>query len=121
MKTAAATLSCVCLFGFTTARSDERVTLRLTPPVDVAPAVLNIHTTVEKHAENRMLEVVVESTDYLRVSQVSLDGAQAPRTHLIVFRGLPAGRYAIVATVSGDRGQPLANATRWFQATGSGR
>src|SRR5262245_44337263 len=120
MKTAAATLFCVCLLGVTTARSDQRLTLRLTPPIDVAPAVLNIQATVEKDASNRMLEVVVESEDYLRSSQFNLDGDKAARTHQIVFRGLPVGRYAITATLSGDRG-PRAIAQRWFQATGSGR
>lgn len=119
MKTAAAMLLCVCLFALT-GRSDERLTLRLTPPVDVAPAVLTVHTTIERSPDNRMLEVLVESPDYLRSSQFSLNGDLAARTHLLVFKGLPEGRYSITATLSGDHGQ-LASATRWFQATGSGR
>jgi len=118
MRTATATLACVCLLGFS-GQSGERLTVRLTPPVDVAPAVLTVRTTIERSSDNRMLEVAVESPDYLRSSQLSLDGDRAARTHLLVFRDLPAGRYEITATVSGDHG-PLAAATRWFQATNSG-
>ena len=118
MRTAAVTLACVCLFGLS-GQSNERLAIRLTPPVDVAPAVLTVRTTVERSAQNRALEIVVESENYLRSSQFSLDGDRAARTHLLVFRDLPEGRYEITATLSGDHG-PLAAATRWFQATNSG-
>jgi len=80
--------------------------------------MLTVRTVIEASPDNRYLEVVAESADYVRSSQVSLNGDRSPRTREWVFNGLPVGRYLVTATLTGERGQ-LATTTQWFQATGT--
>jgi hypothetical protein len=114
MKTVTLAVAGMVLLGLS-AHSTERLTMKVTPPVAMAPAGLVVRTTIEKNPENRVLEVIAQSPDYFRSSEMSLDGDRAPRTSEWVFRGLPAGRYEITATLIGPQGQ-LASSRRWFQA-----
>jgi hypothetical protein len=52
-----------------------------------------------------MLRLSVESSNYFRSSDVTLNGADAPITHIVPLRALPAGSYAVVATVYGVDGE----------------
>jgi hypothetical protein len=114
MKTLALSLGCLLLLGLTV-HTGERLTLKITPPVAVAPAGLVVRTTIETSPDNRALEVVASSPGYYRSSEMSLDGARSPRVNEWVFRGLPAGRYEITATLVGRNGD-RATASRWFEA-----
>lgn len=114
MKTIAISFGCILLLGFT-AHSGERLKMKVSPPAAMAPAGIVVRTTIEKSIENRALEVVAESPNYFRSSEISLDGDRAPRISEWVFRGLPAGRYEITATLIGERGE-RATTSKWFQA-----
>lgn len=114
MKTIALSFGCTFLLGLNV-HTGERLAMKVTPPVAVAPAGLTVRTTIEESAENRALEVVAESPTYFRSSEISLDGDRAPRINEWVFRGLPAGRYEIRATLIGLRGE-RATTSQWFQA-----
>ncbi len=114
MKTVALSFGCIVLLGLSV-HSGERLAMKVTPPLAIAPAGLTVRTTIEKSDENRALEVVAESPTYFRSSEISLDGDRAPRVSEWVFRGLPAGRYEIRATLIGSRGE-LATTSQWFQA-----
>ena len=50
--------------------------LRISPPVSLEPAYVTVRVTVEADADNRTLEVVAETADFFRSSQISLDGDQ---------------------------------------------
>jgi hypothetical protein len=85
-------------------RANDRLALRVSPTVSFAPANLVVRATVEANQENRAIEIVAESDDFYRSSQMQLDGDRAPRTTLFEFRSLPTGSYqvrAILRDVSG--------------------
>src|SRR5262245_25728342 len=78
--------------------------IRVTPPVTFEPAAVQIRVTVEANSENRGLEVVVETPEYRRSSEISLDGDRAPRINTFDFRGLPTGTYDVTSTLLGSNG-----------------
>jgi hypothetical protein len=117
VKTVAMAFGCIFLLGLV--HSGERLTMRVTPPVAMAPAGLIVRTTIESRAENRTLSIVAESATYFRSSEISLDGSRAPRVSEWVLRNLPAGRYEITATLVGEGGE-RATTTKWFQAVAAG-
>lgn len=106
MRTALIALTLMGAAVSSPARDREpRLTLNVSPAAALAPAAVTVRTTVETDADNRMLEIVVESPDYLRSSQIPLDGANAPRLNVVLLRGLPRGVYEVRATLVGVAGR----------------
>ena len=89
-------------------RAKERMTLRVSPAVAFAPANLIVRTMIEADAQNRGIEIVAESTEFYRSSEIQLDGEHAPRTTTFEFRSLPPGDYEVKATLLGSDGSALA-------------
>jgi hypothetical protein len=85
-----------------------RLTISVRPVVAFAPANLIVRAIVEANKDNRAIEIVAESDDFYRSSEVSLDGAEAPRITLLEFRSLPPGTYEISVMLRGVNGQPRA-------------
>lgn len=83
----------------------ERLAMHVSPNVCFAPANLIVRTTVESDAGNRAIEVVAESGEFYRASEIQLDGDKAPRTTTIEFRNLPSGTYEVKATLIGADGR----------------
>ena len=101
----------------------EPLTVRLTPNVALAPALLTVRAVIEADADNRALEVVAVSSDYYRSSVVPLNGANAPRLNVIEFKNLPPGTYEVTSLLigaSGERGA-IAHLFRVAPAVGSSR
>jgi hypothetical protein len=90
------------------ARAGERITMRVSPSISFAPANLIVRATIEADAENRMVQIVAESPDFYRSSEIQLDGDHAARTNTLEFRSLPPGRYEVRAALHGANGQRLA-------------
>src|SRR5262245_700039 len=90
------------------AGSGERMTLTVSPAVAFAPANLIVRAMIEADTRNRTIEVVAESTDFYRSSEVQLDGDHAPRTSRFEFRSLPSGTYEVKATLRDASGEALA-------------
>jgi hypothetical protein len=65
---------------------------------------VTVRVTVEANRSNRTLEVVAESPDFRRSSQISLDGDRAPRLSHFNFRDLPSGVYEVSGTLIGQDG-----------------
>src|SRR5215467_13278664 len=84
--------------------AEERMRITVNPSVGVAPTDIHITARVAPNDDNRALEVVAESAEFLRSSEEPLDGAAAPRVTSIVFRGLPAGEYLVTATLKAADG-----------------
>jgi hypothetical protein len=89
-------------------RAHEALVVRVSPAVCFAPANLVVRTIVESDANNRGIEIVAESPDFYRSSEVQLDGDKAPRTTTFEFRSLPSGTYEVRATLLGQNGKPRA-------------
>ena len=98
------------LFGLalstaTLAAAGDAVSVRVNPSVSVAPTMLAIRVNVVPHPKNRALEIVVDSSDFYRLSRVELDGDHAPTVNTLKIDSVPAGDYEVTATVIGDDGR----------------
>jgi hypothetical protein len=81
-----------------------RITMRVSPAVAFAPANLVVRATIEADAANRAVEVIAESADFYRSSEIQLEGERAARTNTFEFRSLPPGAYEVRATLFGASG-----------------
>src|SRR6516162_7167410 len=86
----------------------ERLTLKVSPAVAFAPANLVVRASIALDADNRAIEIVAESQDFLRSSEIELEGDKAPRTSLFEFRNLPSGTYVVSANLLGINGESRA-------------
>ena len=100
------------LFGLTVSGLDanERLTMVVSPSKSMAPATIRVRLGVEPAIENRFVEVIAESGDFYRSSQVPLDGERAPHTIAIEFRALPSGTYAVSGMLRDGSGHLCASA-----------
>src|SRR5262245_10458074 len=73
------------------------LSILVSPAVSFAPANLVVRATIAADSDNRAVEIVAESSDFYRSSEVQLDGDRAPRTTLFEFRSLPSGVYEVKA------------------------
>jgi hypothetical protein len=87
----------------------ERMTVRVSPAVAFAPANLIVRAHIEADAQNRAVEIVAESTEFYRSSEIQLDGENAPRTNTFEFRSLPPGTYEVRARLLGPSGAERAS------------
>jgi len=90
--------------GTAPGRAGDMLSMRVTPVVAYAPAALEVQAVVAADAENRALEIEVESADYYRSSAIELDGAHAPRVSVFEFREVPPGTYRVLARLHGSTG-----------------
>jgi len=98
----------------------ERIALHISPAVAFAPANLVVQTTVEANARNRAIEIVAESPDFYRSSEIQLDGENAPRTTRFEFRSLPPGNYEVTARLLGSDGAALVTVRQMMNVIASG-
>jgi hypothetical protein len=86
----------------------ERITIKVSPAVAFAPANLLVRTVIVADADNRAVEIIAESPDFYRSSEIQLEGDKAPRTSQFEFRSLPPGTYEVRANLIGIGGQQRA-------------
>jgi hypothetical protein len=79
----------------------ERLTIRVSPAMSFAPAHLVVRAAIEADKDNRSLEVIAESSDFYRSSEVTLEGQHAPHVNVFEFRSLPSGEYEVRAVLKG--------------------
>jgi hypothetical protein len=92
----------------TPADGGEQFKMAVSPAVSMAPSNVNIRVRLARNADNRMLEVIAESSDFYRSSQVQLDGEQAPALINFEFRSLPGGEYQVIGIVTDATGHQRA-------------
>ena len=114
-----------CLFGVMVMAAGplgagERLALRVSPAVSFAPANLVVRATIEADSANRAVEVVAESSEFYRSSEIELDGENAPRTNMFEFRSLPSGTYEVRVTLRAGDGHQLANVRQQVNVIESG-
>jgi hypothetical protein len=98
------------LIGFTmSAHAGERVSIRVSPAVAFAPANLFVRTTIDANSENRSVEIIAESGEFYRSSEITLDGDRAPRVTLMQFKSVPGGMYQVRAVLRGAAGREIAS------------
>ena len=99
----------------------ERITMKVSPAVAFAPANLVVRATIEVDAENRSVEIVAESPDFYRSSEIQLEGERAARTTTFEFRSLPPGTYEVRAKLFGADGQQRAAVRQQVNVIASGQ
>jgi hypothetical protein len=102
------------------ARGTDRLSMRVSPAVAIAPADLTVRATIEASRSNRSIEIIAESGEFYRSSEIPLDGENAPRTTRFELRGLPGGTYAVHAVLKGANDGVLARANQEIHVVSSG-
>ena len=85
----------------------ERLDLRVSPMVSMAPASVTVRAIVEHDPHNRGLEIVADSLGFYRRTVVDLDGEQAPRTTELKLVDIPGGSYQVSATLYTEDGTSM--------------
>ena len=83
----------------------EPLRMKVSPTTVMAPGFLTVRVNVEAAPENRMLQVVAESADFYRSSEIQLDGARANPLSVFEFRNLPSGLYEVTSVLVGVNGR----------------
>jgi hypothetical protein len=83
----------------------ERITIKVSPAIAFAPANLVVRATIPADSDNRAVQIVAESADFYRSSEMQLEGEKAPRTTTFEFRSLPPGTYQVSANLMGADGR----------------
>jgi hypothetical protein len=86
-------------------QNNAAVTLRVTPRFVWTGRSVQAVVRINPDADNRLLRISVDSPNYFRSSDVTLDGADSARTHFLPFHALPAGAYAVHAVLYGTQGE----------------
>lgn len=102
------------------AAAGEKLAMRVSPGYSYEPAILTIQLSIEPASDNRAIQVIAESADFYRSSEVELDGDRAPRTSVIWYRSLPAGDYEVRSVLIGTRGQERAMVSKAVTVLGVG-
>ena len=98
----------------------ERIMLKVSPAVAFAPANLVVRATIPADADNRAVEIVAESEDFYRSSEIQLEGERAARTNMFEFRSLPPGAYEVRANLVGADGRSRAMIRQQVNVLASG-
>jgi hypothetical protein len=122
MKVRTVLFGILLLAGSPPLGAGERLTLKVSPAVAFAPANLVVRTTILADADNRAVEIVAESDDFYRSSQIQLEGERAARITTFEFRSLPPGTYEVRANLLGADGRSRAMSRQQVNviANGSG-
>jgi hypothetical protein len=120
MKWGAALFGILLLIGARPLGAGERLTLKVSPAVAFAPANLVVRATILADAENRAVEIVAESDDFYRSSQMQLEGEKAARTSMFEFRNLPSGTYEVRGNLLGADGRSRAMIRQQVNVIASG-
>ena len=99
----------LCLLGAAgTLGAAQPLCLDVSPVLTPAPGFFSVRAKVESNDENRALEIVAESPDYVRSSTIQLDGSTAPPLSVFEFRNLPPGVYDVTGVLMGTHGRRAA-------------
>jgi hypothetical protein len=103
MKIALWMYGCLVL-GAAHVAGDDQLKMTVSPIQSFAPSVLRVHVRIEPSMDNRSLEVIADSDEFYRSSEIPLDGDQAPATINLEFPRLPEGNYRVVGILKDSTG-----------------
>jgi hypothetical protein len=101
------------------ARDGDRLSMRISPAVAIAPADLVVRTTIEVDEGNRAIQVIAESENFYRSSEMPLEGERAPRVTQFRFRSVPSGEYVVHAILKGSQERELASVRQQVNVAGN--
>jgi hypothetical protein len=86
------------------AAGEQRLSIRVSPVVAFAPALLTIRATMAPSADARRLAIEVDSASFSTKSEIPLEGKNSPRMKVIQLKNVPPGVYEVRAAVIGPTG-----------------
>ena len=86
------------------ATGGEQLRIAASPIMSFAPSNLRVLTRLVPDAENRTLDVIVDSGEFYRSSQIPLEGEKAPAVITVEFRDLPKGEYEVAGVLTDSAG-----------------
>jgi len=89
----------------TALNAGNSLSLRVSPRISTAPGYVLVTATVERHPDNRTLEIAANSPDFFRSSVIPLDGDHAPRITQMTLKNLPGGEYSVVVVLHRSTGE----------------
>ena len=98
-------LFCMSFAIATPLNGNNAMKMQVWPAISREPAVLTVRVMVEPSTDNRMLQIVAESRNYFRRSEVQVDGDHAAPLNVFEFRNLPTGTYEVTSVLVGSHGQ----------------
>lgn len=98
-------LFCMSFAIATPLNGNTAMKMQVWPAISREPAVLTVRVMVEPSTDNRLLQIVAESRNYFRRSDVQIDGDQAAPLNVFEFRNLPTGVYEVTSVLVGSHGQ----------------
>jgi hypothetical protein len=113
-------LSALLALTTMSASGGEQLKIAVSPAQSFAPSNLTVRARVVPHPENRTLEVIAESGDFYRSSQMSLEGDHAPSMLTFDFRGVPSGEYQVYGILVDSGGRRRAVAQQYVRVMPSG-
>jgi hypothetical protein len=81
--------------------ASDPLEIYVSPSVAFAPANLIVRTVIEANADNRALEIIADSENMYRSTEIPLNGNSAPRITEIRLGQLPSGAYNVRAVLRG--------------------
>jgi methionine-rich copper-binding protein CopC len=100
------TLSALLLVVSTSATAGRGIAnIRVTPAMSLEPANVVLEVAVQRHADNRLLMVTVDSGEFYWSSERQLEGQDAPYLSVFMCKELPAGEYEVQVSIIGSDGK----------------
>jgi len=96
----------------------EVIRMQVSPAVSRAPALLTVRIKIDAPEDSRFLQVIAESSDFYRSSQIPIDGPNASFLKVFEFANLPTGTYEVTGVLMGRNG-PRAIVSRTAQVVPS--
>jgi hypothetical protein len=98
---AAATIAAAALLTAASATATQssdpppRLRVRVVPRYAPEPGNMRVIALIERDEHNRRLVVEIDSRNFYRASERSLNGDRSARRHAVTFTHLPAGEYEV--------------------------
>jgi hypothetical protein len=110
------------LFAISTSAMAGRgiANIRVTPATSIEPANVLLQVVVERHADNRLLMVTVDSGAFYWSSERQLEGEDGPYLSVFICRELPAGEYEVNASIIGSDGKVRGRASNRIVVVSTG-
>src|SRR6266540_47057 len=91
--------------------SRDPLRIQISPAIARAPALLTVRVNIAAVPDDRLLQVVAESPDFYRSSEIPIDGTNSGPLKVFEFRNLPTGLYQVTGVLVGTHG-PRATVSR---------
>src|SRR5258705_7616290 len=97
----------------------EQLKIEVSPAQSFAPALLRVRVRIEPSADNRSLEVIADSGEFYRSSEIQLEGDRSEATIDLELRSVPQGDYRVVAILKDGSGHERSMVSQVVKVIGS--